>query len=66
MGLEGRRSEMAAMPAGGELPPGAREGSARRSDVTIGEAPDAAGVVRSALLRGECLKSLRSDEGILR
>lgn len=66
MGLEGRQSEKAAMPTGGEHPPGAREGTALRSEVTMGEALDVAGIVRSALTFGECLKSLRSSEAILR
>lgn len=68
MGLEGRQSEKAAMPTGGEHPPGAREGNALRSEVTMDEALDVAGVGKSALtlLGGQCLKSLRSSEGILR
>lgn len=68
MGLEGGQSEKAAMPTRGEQPPGAREGSALRSDVAMDEALDVAGIVRPALtlLGGECLKSLRSSEGILR
>lgn len=68
MGLEGRQSETAAMPTGGEHPPCAREGSALRSEVTMVEALDLAGIVRSmlTLLGGDCLKSLRSSEGILR
>lgn len=69
MGLEGRQSEKAAMPTGGEHPPGAREGSALRlCEVTMNEALDVAGIESSAwtFLGGECLKSLRSSEGILR
>lgn len=68
MGLEGRQSEEAAMPTGGEHPPGAREGSAPQREVTTDEALDVAGIVRSAwtLLGEECLKSLRSSKGILR
>lgn len=62
MGLEGRRSGKAAMPTGGEHPPGEREGSALRSEVIMDEALDVAGTVRSLL--GE--KCLRSSEGILR
>lgn len=65
MGLEGRQSEKAAMPTGGEHPPGSREGSALRSEVTMDEALDVAGIVRSAWtsLGGECLNP---SEGILR
>ena len=68
MGLEGRKSEEAAMPTGGEHPPGAREGNAPWIEVTMDEALDVAGIVRSAwmLLGGECLKSLRSSEWLLR
>lgn len=62
VGLEGRQSEEAAMPTGGEHPPGARDGIAPQGSVTMDEAVDVAGIVRSerVLLVGECLKSLKS------
>lgn len=57
MGLEGRWSEKAAMPTGGE-----REGSALwLCELTMDEALEMAGKVRSA-----CLNSLSSSEGTLR
>lgn len=46
--MEGRQFEEAAMPTGGEHPPGARGGNALRSSVTIEEALDVEGIVRSA------------------
>lgn len=46
MGLEGRQSEEAAMPAGGEHPPGARDGSAPGTEVAM----DVAGTVASESL----------------
>lgn len=48
MGLEGRQSEKAAIPTGGEHPPGARDGSALRREVAMDEALDDAGKLRSA------------------
>ena len=68
VGFEGRQSEETAVPSGGEHPPGAREGSAPQSEVTIDEALDVEGIGRSGwmLMGGECLKSLRLSEGILR
>lgn len=64
MGLEGRQSEEAAMPAGGEHPPGARDGSAPGTEVAM----DVAGTVasESLLLAEECLISVRSSWGVLR
>lgn len=66
--MEGRQSEKADTPTGGEHPPDAREGDALRIEVAIDKALDVAGAVGSALtlLGRKCLKSLRSSEGILR
>lgn len=47
VGLEGRQFDEAAMPTGGEQPPGAREGSAPRSSLTMDEALDVAIVAGS-------------------
>lgn len=68
VGLEGKQFEEAAIPTGGEHPPGAREGSALWASVTMDETLNVAGTARSGLrsLGEECLKSLRSFEGILR
>ena len=68
MGLEGRQSEMAAMPTGGEHPPCVRDGSALWHEVTMDEALDVSETVRSILtfVGDDCLKSLGSSEGILR
>lgn len=45
--MEGRQFEEAAIPSGGEHPPGAREGSVPQILVTLDEAVDVAGIVRS-------------------
>lgn len=68
VGLEGRQLKDAAMPTGGEHLPGAIEGSALLHEVTMDEAVEVVGLVRSVwtLLEGGHSKSLRSSEGILR